>query len=145
MKKTLISLVSRNKFDRILILIYILNIFDYLFTLVLVSSGLFIEVNPLLSMDIQGTGGFILKCIVPMMLLLYLHVRIALKPPVHQKAVKMLLSFIFSYYAVINAFHIFWLAYFIVMFRWKNSVQSDHWLNAEIFLHLSKMLTKIYW
>ena len=39
------------------------------------------------------------------------------KPPVNKKAVKILLSFIFSYYALINAFHIFWLAYFIVMFR----------------------------
>ena len=117
MKKNISLIMSKNEYDNYLFWIYVLNLSDYLFTLVLVSSGLFVEVNPLLSMDIQGTGGFILKCILPMMLLLYLHIRIALKPPVHQKAVKMLLTFIFSYYAVINAFHIFWLAYFMVMFR----------------------------
>ena len=116
MKKTLVSLVSRNKFDRILILIYILNIFDYLFTLVLVSSGLFIEANPFLSTDIQGIGGFIFKCGLPLILLSYLHIRLSVSCVKHEKAVKILLYLTLSYYILINAFHIFWLCWSVIMF-----------------------------
>ena len=116
MKKTLVSLVSRNKFDRILILIYILNIFDYLFTLVLVSSGLFIEANPFLSTDIQGIGGFILKFALPLILLSYLHIRFSVSTVKSEKAVKILLYLMLSYYVIINAFHVFWLCCAVVMF-----------------------------
>lgn len=116
MKKMFISLVSKNKFDKILLVIYLLNIFDYLFTLVLISSGLFIEANPLLSMDIKGTNGFALKCVVPLMLLAYLHIRLSVSPPKNEKPVKVFLYILLSYYAVINAFHIFWLCWSVVTF-----------------------------
>ena len=116
MKKTLISLLSKNKFDRILIIIYVLNIFDYLFTLVLVSSGLFIEANPFLSTDIQGVGGFILKCGLPLILLSYLHIRFSVSAVKNEKTAKTLLYLILSYYALINIFHLFWLCWTVVMF-----------------------------
>ena len=115
MKKALISFMSKNKFDKLLLEIYILNIFDYLFTLVLISSGLFIEVNPLL-INIKGTNGFALKCVLPLILLVYLHTRLSISPPKNEKPVKVFLYMLLSYYAVINAFHIFWLCYSVVMF-----------------------------
>ena len=116
MKKALVSLVTKNKFDGILLAIYLLNIFDYLFTLVLISSGLFIEANPLLSLDIKGMNGFALKCVVPLMLLTYLHIRLSVSPPKTEKPVKAFLYILLSYYAVINVFHIFWLCWSVVMF-----------------------------
>ena len=116
MKKALLSLVTKNKFDGILLAIYILNIFDYLFTLVLISSGLFTEANPILSMDIKGTNGFALKCVVPLILLAYLHIRLSVSPPKTEKPVKTFLYILLSYYAVIDAFHIFWLCWSVIMF-----------------------------
>ena len=115
MKKAISSFMSKNKFDGLLFEIYLLNLFDYLFTLVLISSGLFMEVNPLL-VNIRGTNGFALKCVVPLMLLIYLHTRLSVSPPKKEKLVKVFLYILLSYYAVINAFHIFWLCYSVVMF-----------------------------
>lgn len=116
MKKTFAALISGNPYDTVLATVYFLNLSDYLFTLVLVSSGLFMEANPLLSININGTWGFILKCIVPLVLILYLHIRFSASPPKRDKAVRFLLSLILSYYIVINAFHIFWLCYSVIMF-----------------------------
>lgn len=117
MKKTLLAFLSKNQYDGILLTVYLLNLSDYLFTLILISSGLFMEANPLLSMNIDGIGGFVLKCLVPLLLLMYLHIRFTMSPPKHEKTVRLLLNLILSYYAVINAFHVFWLSYYIVIFR----------------------------
>ena len=116
MKKIVSLFLSKNEYDIRLILLYILNVTDYLFTLVLISSGIFIEANPLLSMNIQGVWGFILKCIVPLLLLAYLHIRFSADKPKHQKAVKILLNCIIIYYGIINLFHIFWLTLTCIIF-----------------------------
>ncbi len=115
MKKSLVSFLSKSKFDGLLFEIYLLNLFDYLFTLVLISSGLFMEVNPLL-ININGTNGFVLKCVLPLMLLTYLHTRLSVNPPKNEKPVQIFLYMLLLYYIVINAFHIFWLCYSMVMF-----------------------------
>ena len=116
MKKNFSAFISRNPYDTTLTGVYLLNVTDYLFTLVLISSGLFMEANPLLSMNISGTGGFVLKCIVPLVLIMYLHIRFSLSPPKRDKAVRFLLGLIFAYYAAVNALHIFWLCYSVMIF-----------------------------
>ena len=116
MKKFVSLFMSRTQYDLRLFVLYILNVFDYLFTLVLISSGLFMEANPLLSMNISGVWGFILKCIVPLVLLLYLHIRFSMDKPKHERAVKILLDCIIIYYGIINSFHIFWLTLTCILF-----------------------------
>lgn len=116
MKKTYKSGYSENIFDRRLALLYFLNLSDYLFTLVLISSGLFIEANPLLSFSINGAGGFLAKCILPLLLLYYIRSRLITNPTKHILAAKIILDIAVSLYFAINCFHIFWLCYTIVVF-----------------------------
>ncbi|MDD6489313.1 MAG: DUF5658 family protein [Clostridia bacterium] len=116
MKKIVSLFMSRTQYDIRLVLLYALNVFDYLFTLVLISSGIFIEANPILSMNIDGIWGFVLKCIVPLVLLTYLHIRFLTDKPKHERIVKILLDCIIIYYGLINMFHIFWLTVTFVIF-----------------------------
>lgn len=116
MKKIVSLFMSRTKYDIRLVVLYALNVSDYLFTLVLISSGIFIEANPILSMNIDGVWGFILKCIVPLFLMVYLHIRFSSDKPKHEKAVKILLDCIIIYYGIINLFHIFWLTVTCIIF-----------------------------
>lgn len=116
MKKVLENILDRTEYDSRLIILYSLNVIDYLFTLILLSGGLFVEANPILSMQINGIGGFVVKCILPFLLLLYIHLRFLSDPPKHSLAAKLLLDGIVSCYLVIDLFHIFWLSYSIVLF-----------------------------
>lgn len=109
MKKAISMFITRSEYDVKLIVLYILNVTDYIFTLILLSSGHFIEANPLLYTGINGVGGFVLKCVVPLVLVLYLHIRFIFGKPKNQKAVNLLLNIILSYYAFVNLMHIFWL------------------------------------
>ncbi len=116
MKKILTLFSARNEYDAHLFTLYILNVTDYIFTLILLSSGLFVEANPVMNTPINTPWGFVLKCIVPLMLLTYLHVRFCMSSPKHPKVTKILLNIILVYYMLINAFHIFWLTYLIIAF-----------------------------
>ncbi len=116
MKKILSFMSSECYLDNRFALLYFLNLFDYLFTLVLVSSGLFIEANPLLSLNIEGVGGFLAKCILPLLLILYIRIRFINSPPKNTLAAKLMMDIILSFYFFVNCFHIFWLTYTIVVF-----------------------------
>lgn len=109
MKKMVSMFMTRSGYDMKLVVLYVLNITDYLFTLVLVSSGLFIEANPILKMNIDGIGGFVLKCIVPLVLLSYLHIRFLTSKPKYKRIIKILLNAILIYYIAVNVMHIFWI------------------------------------
>ncbi len=109
-------LMSRTEFDGRLILLYALNVSDYLFTLVLISSGLFVEANPLMIPCIGNISGFMIKCILPLALLMTVHIRLCLHGTKYPAAVRMLLNGIIVYYGAINAMHVFWLSYTVVMF-----------------------------
>ncbi len=109
MKRIISMFTVRSEYDIKLLLLYTLNVTDYIFTLVLISSGLFIEANPILNTHIEGLWGFILKCMLPLLLVLYLHIRFLTGIPKHKKIVKLLINGIIIYYIIINVMHIFWL------------------------------------
>lgn len=115
MKKAISMFMTRSKYDPKLILLYVLNITDYLFTLILISSGMFVEANPVLQFHIDGVGGFVLKCIVPLILLSYLHIRFLTNTSKHERIVKILLNTILIYYIAVNVMHIFWLTITVCM------------------------------
>ena len=115
MKKAVPMFMTRSKYDTRLIILYVLNITDYLFTLILISSGLFVEANPILQFHIDGILGFVLKCVVPLILLSYLHIRFLTCKPKHEKIVKILLNAILIYYVAVNIMHIFWLTITVCM------------------------------
>lgn len=114
MKKILTLVSARNPYDTHLFTLYVLNVTDYIFTLILLSSGLFIEANPVMNTPINTPWGFVLKCIVPLMLVTYLHIRFCMSEPRHPRATRILLNIILVYYMIINTFHIFWLIYLII-------------------------------
>lgn len=116
MKKILSFVTSECVLDTRFAILYFLNLSDYLFTLVLISSGLFIEANPLLSLSIDGMGGFLAKCILPLLLIFYIRLRFINNPPKNINAAKLMLDIILSFYFFINCFHVFWLSYAIVIF-----------------------------
>ena len=116
MKKAYQFITTAYETDSRMTAIYLLNVFDYLFTMVLISSGLFAEVNPLLSPGIDGLTGFLAKCILPLLLLVFIRMRLMNDPPRNMVAAKLLLDVVMTYYFVINCFHIFWLSYSIVVF-----------------------------
>lgn len=109
MKEMIKKFAVGTVFDKKLAIIYALNVSDYILTLVLVGSGLFSEVNPILSMPINNFGGFILKCILPLALLLLIRHRIRNISVKQIKPVWYILDCTIGLYAIINIFHIFWL------------------------------------
>lgn len=115
MKKVALMFMTRSKYDAKLIILYALNVIDYMFTLILISSGLFVEANPILQFHIDGIWGFVLKCIVPLILLSYLHIRFLTCKLKYEKAIKILLNVILIYYVAINIMHIFWLTITVCM------------------------------
>ncbi len=115
MKRFLTLMNTRSEADSLLIALYVLNVIDYLFTLILLSGGLFVEVNPLLHGGISGFGGFCIKCVLPLMLLMYLHLRLCASG-VRRRAVTVLLWIGTVYYGLIDLMHVFWLSYSIFIF-----------------------------
>lgn len=109
MNEIIKKLTAQTAFDKKLIAIYVLNVSDYIFTLLLLNSGLFMEANPLLSVPINGLSGFLLKCIAPLALLLILRVRLRSITMKQVKPVWYILDGIIIFYAVVNIFHVFWL------------------------------------
>lgn len=109
MKELLQKFAVWTMFDSRIIIIYALNVSDYIFTLILIQSGMFQEVNPILSMPINNFWGFVLKCIVPFVLLLYLRHRFRDASERQIKPIKYILDFTIGIYAIINIFHICWL------------------------------------
>lgn len=100
------ALKTKTPFDSRLTALYLLNLSDYIFTLILLSTGYFMEGNFLLSNNITDFGGFILKCIVPLVLLLFIRWRFRTLPVTKVKAVKYILNGGIVFYTLINAFHL---------------------------------------
>ncbi len=117
MKKIFSLLTTRTKYDPYLTAIYFLNLADYLFTLVLLSGGAFTEANPLLQYGINNFSGFAAKCILPLLMVMYVHLRVCTHPPVHTKIAGILLSACISFYLFVDIMHIFWLFFYIGTFR----------------------------
>lgn len=109
MREMIKKFASRTMFDTRLIIIYALNVSDYVLTLILLESGIFAEINPILVMPINNFYGFLLKCIVPLALLLFLRHRFRTISEKQIKPVRYILDCTLGLYAIINIFHIFWI------------------------------------
>ena len=91
-----------------LILIYILNISDLLFTLILLQTGYIIEANPIMQPVVSDPIlSICYKIILPALLLLYLFERVK---QANQKEIFMThltLCFLILIYGIINVSHLF--------------------------------------
>lgn len=89
-----------------LFILYILNLTDILFTVILLNTGYFIEVNPLISSLIDDNISLLLvKVILPIILLAYICIRIkkATKPQMIKS--NRLINVAQLLYGFINIFH----------------------------------------
>lgn len=97
-----------------LLILYMLNLTDILFTMVLLDTGYFIEANPLISSMINNTRNLVLiKVILPIILLLYIYVRIKNATRLQLLKSNTLINIAQLFYAMLNLLHLFWFAWLL--------------------------------
>lgn len=107
----IINYITNSSYKNIkkkLLILYMLNLTDILFTIILLNTGYFIEVNPLIASVLNDNISLLLvKVILPIILLTYICIRIkkATKPQLIKS--NNLINVAQLFYASINLFHSF--------------------------------------
>lgn len=93
------------------ILLYCLNVTDIIFTVLLLRTGLFAEVNFLMVKAVQDPiASIVLKIILPAVLLLYLYLRIRKADENNLKASNIAVNISLIIYGLVNLSHLIWVA-----------------------------------
>jgi hypothetical protein len=93
------------------ILLYLLNVTDIIFTLLLLQTGLFAEVNILMIKAVQSPiASIILKIIIPAILLYYLYMSVKSSDEENLKASNIAVNISLTIYALVNLSHLVWVA-----------------------------------
>lgn len=101
----------RNK----MIFVYVLNVTDIIFTLILCGTGAFIEANPLAALFTGSTAAaLIAKSLIPAALLIYLYCRLRNAAERQRKKANISLGALLILYSLINISHITWLSVMII-------------------------------
>lgn len=99
-----------------LIGIYLLNVSDIIFTLFLLNTGLFIEINSIMSYVINNNNvlSILIKVIVPLILLVVIALRIedATEKQLHRSNI--IITSMLLVYALIDVSHILWTTMYII-------------------------------
>jgi hypothetical protein len=102
----------RNK----MIFVYVLNVTDIIFTLILCGTGIFIEANPFAALFTGSTAAAITaKSLIPGALLAYLYFRLRSATEKQRKKANISLAALLIVYSLINVSHLTWLS--IMMIR----------------------------
>lgn len=92
-----------------LAILYILNLTDIVFTIILVNTGYYFEANFLMTNIVQDyTASFLIKVLLPATLLLYIFFRMQKANDYQLRVSNVLISLAIGLYATINVFHILW-------------------------------------
>ena len=103
--------IKTNSLKKKLVFLYLLNVTDILFTLVLLRTGYFTEANSLMANAVQNpTIGFFLKLILPAVLLCYLNFRMKKATEKQRKTSNFLLNIVLFFYVLVNVSHVVWIA-----------------------------------
>jgi hypothetical protein len=95
------------------LILYLLNVTDIFFTLLLLSTGLFMEANTLMVKAVQSlSASFLLKIVLPAALLLYLYLRMKRASEKQLKQSNIVLNIATAIYALINISHLICLSIF---------------------------------
>ena len=90
-----------------LIILYLLNVTDIIFTFLLLATGFFIEANLLMAKAVQSLStSFILKIILPAGLFFYLYLRMKKANEKQLKQSNIILNIATAVYGIINIFHL---------------------------------------
>lgn len=101
----------RNK----MVLIFVLNVTDIIFTLILCSTGLFTEANPVAAMFVGNKyAALLVKSLIPAALLAYLYFRMQKATDEQLKKANVLIVAVLMAYVVINVSHITWVSVMLI-------------------------------
>lgn len=102
--------------NRKLLLLYLLNVTDIIFTLLLLSSGYFIEANTLMVKAVDSLfSSFILKVVLPAALLSYVYFRMKNANEKQLRQSSILLNIANGFYVIINTSHLIYLLLFTLL------------------------------
>jgi hypothetical protein len=94
-----------------LLILYVLNVTDIIFTLILLSTGFYMEANTLMADVVQNPlTSLALKTILPAALLLFIYIRMAKATDNQLKQSNFILNIAAAGYALINVSHLVWFA-----------------------------------
>ena len=94
-----------------MIILYVLNLTDITFTLLLLQTGFFTEVNILMVNAVKNpVAGILLKTILPAVLLYYLYKRICCIDTAQLKAANIGINISLALYVLVNLSHLVWLS-----------------------------------
>lgn len=94
-----------------LIVLYVLNVTDIVFTLFLLNTGYYLEANILMTSAVQSyTASFNLKVVLPAILLLYVFYRLKSANDRQLRNSNIMISGITIVYAFINLSHLVWVS-----------------------------------
>lgn len=98
-----------------LMIIYILNLLDIIFTVVLLKTGYFQEANFLMRSVVEDLNlSFLVKGLLPLILLILLSVRIRKADERQRKLSNIAISGCMLYYGIINLSHIMWTISYLI-------------------------------
>lgn len=93
------------------ILLYILNVTDIIFTVLLLQTGYFAEVNLLMIKAVQSpAASILLKVVLPAFLLYYIFKRIKASDAFQLKTANIAANISLSIYSLVNLSHLVWVA-----------------------------------
>jgi len=108
------AFIKDSSFDGIkkkLIIIYILNVIDIMFTRLLLKTGLFGEINIIMQKAVlSATASFWLKIVIPAILVLYVIKRIKNTNQEMLRKANIAFSLLMGMYILIDTSHIVWTA-----------------------------------
>lgn len=98
-----------------MIFVYVLNVTDIIFTLILCGTGAFIEANPLAALFTgSAAAALIAKSLIPAALLIYLYFRLKDAAQRQRKKANAALTALLIVYSLINISHLTWLSIMII-------------------------------
>jgi hypothetical protein len=91
------------------IILYMLNVMDIIFTVLLLQTGYFQEVNILMAKAVNNPiAGLLLKIILPAVLLIYIYKRIKDSDSSQLKASNIAVNISLTIYSLVNLSHLVW-------------------------------------
>ena len=114
----LIAFIKNHTLENIkhkLLILYLLNVTDILFTLLLISTGLFMEANIVLKKAVQSVpASILLKVVLPAVLLFYISLRIKDASVKQLKQSNIILTIVTVGYTLINISHLVYISFYVL-------------------------------
>jgi hypothetical protein len=110
----MIAFIKRYNLETIkkkFIILYLLNVTDIIFTVLLLQTGYFAEVNFLMVKAVNNpVASFLIKILLPAVLLYYIYRRIRNAETSQLKASNIALNISLTIYSLVNLSHLVWVA-----------------------------------